>query len=269
MATPGCSATPMRVSVRSLSAFPLVLAIGVMTAAAQSGPQAGDTASLSALHILLRMERTYKTCHSYRDTGHVESLSLTDGGRYGSDRPFQTAFVRPGKFRFQFTDTGLGDRSSNYIVWMAATGVHSWYDAKPGVRSPGSLGDALGVVAGISGGVSVRVPGLLLPDAVEGGTTLIAPERIEDAVDRGVSCFRVRGKTRKTPYTLSMGSQTLVVKDEVVTLLIDRSSFLLRKVEESRTFDSYRSESTTTYTPELDVDIPADQLTFVPPAPSH
>ena len=68
------------------------------------------------------------------------------------ERPFATAFVRPGRFRFQFTDTGLGDRSSRYIVWADGNEVLSWWDAKPGVRHPGALQDALAPAAGISGG---------------------------------------------------------------------------------------------------------------------
>ncbi|MGE5235534.1 MAG: hypothetical protein ACM3O7_04180 [Acidobacteriota bacterium] len=257
-----------RTVVAGVTASAIALVIPLVSAAlafAQDAGQQAGPAGMSAVAIALKMERTYRECHSYRDTGEVTSLSITDGGRYGSERPFATAFVRPDRFLFRFTDTGLGDRSSSYVVWMSGAEVHSWYDAKPGLRTPASLGEALGVAAGLSSGSSIRVPGLLLPNLVDGGATLIAPERTEDASDRDVVCLRIRGQSRKTPYTISMGDRTLTVKAETITLWIDRSSFLLRKVEESRTLDTYRSETTTTYTPEVNVAVPDEQLTFSPP----
>ena len=235
---------------------------------AQETQKGGDEATaLSPVKILLAMQKVYAGCKSYRDTGKVTATIVTDGGRAGSERPFATAFVRPGRFRFQFTDTGLGDRSSRYIVWSDGNEVLSWWDAKPGVRHPGSLQDALAPAAGISGGSSIRIPGLLLPEEIGEGSLLLAPERIEDAVDRGVSCIRIKGQGRKTPYAMPTGpTKSVTVLDESVTLWIDRAASLLRKVEEKRTFDTYHSESTTTYTPEINVEVPAADLAFGAPA---
>jgi hypothetical protein len=232
-------------------------------AAAQES--AGDAAS--AVKILLTMERTYRNCTSYRDTGEVKTISRTDGGRFGSEAPFATAFVRPGSFRFQFTDRGLGERSSDYIVWLGGGELRSWWDAKPGVRRPESLQQALDLASGLSQGVSVRIPGFLLPSLVGSGPPLIAVERLADGEDRGVACFCIKGKSRETPYTLTMGARTITVKDENVTYWIDRATQLLRKVVEDRTFDTYRSQTTTTYDPEIDVEIAPGQLAFGEPAP--
>ncbi|MGD1148212.1 MAG: hypothetical protein ABR961_09705 [Thermoanaerobaculaceae bacterium] len=252
----------MKLRIATLAIAGVVLSRPVLGQEVSPRVDAGD---LTPVKILRTMERAYAGCRSYRDAGEVRTTIVTDGGRAGSDRPFTTAFVRPGRLRFQFTDPGLGERSSSYIVWSDGTEVLSWWDAKPGVRRPGSLQAALAPAAGISGGSSVRIPGLLMPEAMGEGPLLIAPERIEDGTDRGVACFRINGKSRKTPYTLSMGARVLTVKEESVTLLIDRATFLLRKVQETRTFDTYTSESTTTYTPEVDVEIPAGQLAFGAP----
>ncbi len=244
----------------------LVFALAA-TARAQETAKGGDEAAgASPVKILLGMQKVYAGCRSYRDSGKVVTTIVTDGGRATSERPFATAFVRPGRFRFQFIDTGLGDRSSKYIVWSDGHEVRSWWDAQPGVRHPGSLQEALVPATGISGGSSVRVPGLLLPEDIGEGPLLIAPERIEDGVDRGVACIRIKGKGRKTPYALPTGpTRSVTVLDESVTLWIDRATSLLRKVEENRTFETYRSESTTTYTPEIDVEVPAADLAFGAP----
>jgi hypothetical protein len=251
---------------------PFTLALGAValavTASAQNAATQVDDATMSTATILLKMKKLYAGAHSYRDSGEVRTATIIEGGRAGNQRPFTTAFVRPMRFRFQFTDRGLGERTSSYIVWSDATEARSWWDAKPGVRHPGSLQAALDAAAGISGAASVRVPGMLMPDVVGEGTPLVAAERIENASDRGVICFRITGKTRKTPYTTTMSGRTVTVQDESVTLWIERGTFLLRKVEETKTFDSYRSESVTTYSPEINIEIPAAQLAFgAPEAP--
>jgi len=245
----------------------LILAAGALVVVAPDA-RGEDQPGGSPVKILLAMKRAYASCRSYRDTGLVKTTSVTDeNSSFGSELPFATAFVRPGRFRFQFTDTGLGERASAYIVWSDGAEVRSWWDAKPGVRRPASVREALEVATGISGGSSVRVPGLLMPDALPEGAPLIAPERIADADDRGVTCIRVVGKSRQTPYTLTMGARTVTVQDESVTLWIDPSSSVLRKVEETRTYPEYRSQSTTTYTPEIDAEITPEQLAFGAPEP--
>ena len=243
-----------------------VLALPIASRAQERQKDGDESATASPVKILLAMEKAYSGCTSYRDTGKVTTAIVTDGGRAGSETPFATAFVRPGRFRFQFIDTGLGDRSSRYIVWSDGNEVLSWWDAKPGVRHPGSLQEALAPAAGISGGSSIRVPGLLLPEAIGEGPLVVAPERLADDVDRGVSCIRIAGKGRKTPYAMATGATTSVtVLDESLTLWIDRATYLLRKVEEKRTLETYRSESTTTYTPEINVVLPAADLAFGAP----
>ncbi len=230
--------------------------------AAQEPPAGAAEAALTPVQILLRMEKAYRGFASYKDTGTVETTILTEGGRAGSDRPFATAFVRPDRCRFRVTDTGLGERSSSYLVWWDGKEVRSWWDAQPGVRHPASLREALAVATGISGGSSLRVPGLLLRVELGAGPLLVAPERIADAPDRDVPCYRIRGKSQKTPYTLAMGAQQLTVQDEEITFWIDRATYLLRKVEEDRTLDTYRSKSVTLYAPQADVEIPPSELAF-------
>jgi hypothetical protein len=238
---------------------------GVAPARAQDQPAEGGEGGPGAVKILLTMKRVYASCRSYRDTGEVKTESRIEGGEFGGEQPFSTSFVRPGPFRFEFTDRGLGERSSVYIVWSDGAEVRSWWDAQPGVRRPTSLQEALDVASGISGGSSLRVPGMLLPGTVGSGPPLIDPERIADAVDGGSACYRIRGRDRVTPYTFTAGAMTVTVKDETVTFWIDRGSYLLRKVEDARTLDTYTSLITTTYEPEIDVDVPAGQLAFAPP----
>ena len=50
------------------------------------------------------------------------------------------------------------------------------------------------------------------------------------------------------------------MQDESITLWIDRATFLLRKIEDVKTLSTYRMSRTTTYTPELDVDLPPGEF---------
>ena len=229
-------------------------------AGAQEGTLAADPAALSPVKILLTMKRVYAGCRSYRDSGTVRTSSEAEGSRFGGETPFKTAFVRPGPFRFEFVDTGLGDRASRLVLWWNGAEVHSWWDAQPGERLSDSLQQALDAAAGISGGASLRIPGMLLPAGVGAGAPRGGPERLRDADDRGVTCLRVTGKSRATPYTQTTGSITVTVQDESITLWIDRATFLLRKIEDVKTLSTYRMSRTTTYTPELDVDLPPGEF---------
>jgi hypothetical protein len=247
---------------------PGLLLLAVLAAAptqAQGPPAVGEEQALSPLKILLTVKRVYATCRSYRDTGVARTTGRIEGGQFGSELPFATAFSRPGRFRFQFTDQGMGERSSRYIVWWDGKDVRSWWDAQPGVRRPSSLQEALDAASGISAGASLRVPGLLLPEVVGTGPPLLDPEGLDDDDDRGVPCFRIRGRPRPTPYTLTTGTETVTVEEESVTYWIDRTRFIIRKVEDSKNLTTYRSVTTTTYEPQMDVDIPAAELSFNPP----
>lgn len=255
--------------VRQLAArFASVAAVALASGAALAqAPGSGDDwGSLSPVTVLLRMKKAYATCRSYRDTGTVKTVGAIEGGSFASEVPFATAFARSGAFRFQFEDRGLGDRAAAYIVWSEGDEVRSWWDAKPGVRRPASLQEALDAAAGITNDASIRVPGMLLPATVGAGAPLIDPERVDDEVDRGVACICIRGQSRATPYVVSSGSVTATVRDETTTLWLDRASLLIRRIEQRRTLDTYTTTITTTYSPELNVDVPLADLAFNPPA---
>ena len=237
----------------------------VASAAAAQDISTPGPAEFPPLKILLAMSRTYASCQSYRDTGEVRTRSVMEDSTFRSELPFATAFVRGGPFRFTFTDKGLGESASTFILWWNGAEVRSWWDAKPGVRLSNSLQQALDVTSGLSNGASLRVPGMLLPTVVGSRPPLVDFDREADEALAGNPCFRITGRSRATPYTESDGSSTVTVIDENVSLWIDRATFLLRRVEEVRTLEGYRSHRITTYAPEINVDIPADQLAFDPP----
>lgn len=243
----------------------VALSLVVVAAFPVRAPFAEDVEGQSAVKILLGMKKTYRGCRSYRDTGEVRVSGSVEGGSFASRLPFATGFVRDGAFRFEFTDQGLGERESRFILWSSGGQVRAWWEAQGGERRVASLSEALGAASGVSAGASLRVPGLLLPNRVESAFFLGAPERLADDVVDGASCYRIRGTGRETPYRLITGSTSAIVEDERLTVWIDRNSLLLRRVEERRTLSTYSTVTVTSYVPEIDVEIPDRELAFDPP----
>lgn len=53
--------------------------------------------------------------------------------------------------------------------------------------------------------------------------------------------------------------------DDPITLWIDKKSYLVRRIDEQATFDTFRTQMTTTYEPVIDGEIADKLLEFDPP----
>jgi hypothetical protein len=51
----------------------------------------------NAKNIIIKMADTYKNCKSYLDSGVVKTTFFMKKGPYVDNKPFTTAFVRPGR----------------------------------------------------------------------------------------------------------------------------------------------------------------------------
>lgn len=206
--------------------------------------------ALKAQDVLDRMAEAYAGCKSYRDTGVVKTVFVNATGDRTLEKPFKTAFVRPDRFRSEYTEK-RGGREDRYIVWRNGKEVQTWWDVKPGVEKPASLGLALAGATGVSGGSAHTVPSLLLPNEVGGRrlTALSEAKRAEDTTLDKAECFRVEGK-----YV-----------DSHTTLWIDKKTFLVRRIDASKRFANFTTEETTTYAPTINEEIPDGALEFDPP----
>lgn len=231
--------------------------------------------------ILAAVAERYAACSSYRDAGHVVNRFVRpDGGTRTSVKPFATAFVRPDRFRFEFrdrfTDAGEWHR---YLVWAGGGAVRTWWDIQPGVEEPASLGSALGAATGVSGGASGTVPGLLLPSVVSGRrlTDLGEVAWLTDADLGGVACHRLGGRVAPARVDLAQderhseevrrltGRPLERAERSPLTVWIDRGTLLVRRIEESVRFETFRTECVTEYEPQAGVAVPDGELAFDPP----
>jgi len=244
----------------------MVLSSGAAVFAQQPQPSRRSD-SLTAEQIVELSTKVYARCGSYRDSGVASTTYVSDNSQWTAEKPFTTAFVRPDRIRFEFKDMSAGDPPPSSIIWAEGGDVRTWRDVQPGVNRPGTLSGAIAEAAGVSQGASHRIPSMLLPDASapKSALELSYARRIEDADEGGFACFRIRGQSIRTPRTLGSGETTVVLRENSSTIWIDKQSHLVRRVDESNSYDSFRTDTVTTYSPEINVEIPSEQLAFGAP----
>jgi hypothetical protein len=242
----GCSVRYQACNAK-LCLRPVDLTLGV-------GVEVRDTnipadADLSATQILTRVEQVYAGCTSYSDTGVVTTVFHRDNGITRTDeKPFKTAFVRPDRFRFEYSETSTNGRKSQYVVWRNASEVKSRWTIRRGVKNEASLSIAIAGATGVSGGSAHTVPALLMPGEIEGLklSDLSQVTRAQSQKWRDEDCFRIDG----------------IQLEGVISLWVDRNTFLIRRLDERKEHDGFRTEKTTTYEPVINEPVDEKLLGF-------
>ena len=223
----------------------VLLILGVSLAYSQT-PQ-----TLSPEQILEKMVSVYASCNSYADEGEVRTIFIQNGARRTVVKPFSTAFVRPSNFRFEFEDRRPDDNWIYYIVWRDATSIKSSWSIKPGIRTFESLSLALAGATGVSSSAAINVPSLLMSDLGDS-------HRIQT-----LSQLRLTGEETIGGQT-AFGIEGRDWRSNLVTIWIDKESFLLLKIYETKKFESFETETTTTYRPHINANISPEKLAFQP-----
>ncbi len=229
--------------MKRITTFCFVLVLGATLAFSQQVQPA------SPQQILDKMVSVYASCNNYADEGRVETIFFQNSGRSRTSvKPFSTAFVRPSRFRFEFENTD-NNRSSHYVVWQEGASVKSWWTIKPETRSFENLAFALAGAVGVSFGAAINVPSMLM-SSLGGTNRMQSLSQLELKGEQQVgdqTAYKVEGKDRR---------------NNLITLWIDKERFLLLKIYETKTFEDFRTEQTTTYRPEINTNIPPEKLAF-------
>ncbi len=213
----------------------------------------------SAETIMERMASAYASCNSYVDEGEVRSVFLEPGGPRTQIKPFSTAFVRRLAFRFEYKSRRAGYERAGYdiggpewdryIIWRGTETVKSWWSITPGVKNQPDLFHALGEAAGVSNLSSVTVPSLLMPELAHGSRikSLSKLRLIGEEEVKGSKAYKIEG---------------VDLRGNTVTVWVDAASMLLLKVYEKKKFDKFEVEATTTYKPQVNVEVARKKLEF-------
>lgn len=223
-----------------------------------SSASAQQTSAPNAQQVLEQMISTYASCKTYQDTGEVRTVYLEERGKRTALLPFSTAFVRPASFRFEFRSRRGEEEWERYIIWRQDDAVKSWWSIRPEIRTDRSFSMSISGATGVSSKASLTVPSMLMPDELRAnpikgltGLTLAGEEKIgtQDA-------YKLEGQDFR-------GFPT--------TLWIDKQKFVLLRIFEKKKITrtdgkgEFETETTTTYTPQLNEDVPASKLVFDPP----
>jgi outer membrane lipoprotein-sorting protein len=237
-----------------LVALPYLFAPGPNADPQAPGAQAPAAAVTPAQQLMARMVKAYAEARSYQDEGEVVLIFTDPAGRRTQKKPFATRFVRPGLFRFEFTERDAFEELKRYVIWSDAAPdrAKTWWTVRPKVEEQ-SLAMAVGAAAGVSSLSSLTVPRPLMPAAIPSQSLadLRGPKIVDVDVVDGAPCDKVEG-------TDARGNKE--------TLWIDKASSLVRKVSLTFEIPGGSVESTTTYRPQIGVEIAADAFTFEPPA---
>lgn len=232
--------------------------------------------------ILASLEKVYAECPTYRDTGQVVTRFTYFDHKKPPRRvvkPFETAFVRPDLFRFEFRDRlWEGGEWSRYIISAQASHARTWWDVDPIMRL-GSLDMALSAATGVSSGSAHTVPSLLMrePFGPTWLTRLREVTSLGDEVLDGATCSRL--STVFVPYPMDPAEEEMVQKEHKrVTgrpmerpteapqiLWIDRETHLIRRIDYQTRWKAFQTDTTTTYEPAMGVPITDHDLRFDPP----
>jgi len=120
--------------------------------------------------LVARACAAYARCRSYRDMGEAAVVVARGSKPWQRETrrfPFQTAFVRPARFLFEWKTMGVGPHEEwpHAALWRNARGLFAWETkvdlAAPELASPGSLAEVLERWSPACGCAAALVPRLL------------------------------------------------------------------------------------------------------------
>jgi len=232
--------------------------------------------------LLLRAFDVYRGCDSYLDRGEVVRRIVAGQGGGGQRLPFETLFVRPNRFRYQYSDRNKKDLC---VVWTEEDEVMSWWSFQPRVRVSESILMALAGPTGVSGGSAYRVPSLLIPPAPYESSWLAtsfgaAEDHGRELID-GVATTKLHVLNPTEDFEKHaipaqvrerverIGGLTLpelpATRWEWRSLWICASDATIRREAQRINFGRYVMEATTTWKPQVNQPIDPVRFGFIPP----
>jgi outer membrane lipoprotein-sorting protein len=234
----------------------LISIFGIAVSTAEGASQELTTEANSPNTIITLVANVYKSCKSYADTGIVKTVFFLKNGKFVTDKPFATAFVRPERFRVEYSSKFPmpGAKPMRHIIWANGKEVRTWWDLKPGIRKHDSLGMAVAGATGVSGGSAHTIPVLLIPEEIGGWSIVELKQlhRLSDVVLNEVACYRLRGKQK-------------AADSESITLWISKKTYLIHRIDSTNKFPKFQTQTTTTYEPQIDIVIDENRLAIDAP----
>lgn len=201
----------------------------------------------SAEAILAKVAKIYSECKSYRDSGVLEMIHY-DRFKSTKRSTFETVFVRPDNYRFQFKyrHGEADDEFFTFIAWRKDKDAKTWWELQGEKDIDPKNVFTQGAGAGPGGHLAYFVPRMISDSATMWPRTLKQPERLGILKLEKNSWIHLRGQ--------HLGKLT--------DFWIESDTYLLRKVETVRQLDENGIFYSIGYQPEINVAIPHKAFDF-------
>lgn len=228
--------------------FLLFSAFVVVGCSDNSGSQFAP--EVTAEQILDRSRAAYRNATSYRDSGTVETVYITNSRERTGTTRFETAYVAPRVFRFESRMNDFGGEDVVYRIAQDDFGIAVWFSSNPEMmQAIDNIQEAIDAGAGVSRDTTGMIAGILFPGSKLGGdiVELTDAKRLGDESIDGVTCFKLQGF--RWPNS---GSPTI--------LWVDTQQYLIRQVYEERDLGDLKTRTTWSYQPVLNEPIDSEAL---------
>jgi outer membrane lipoprotein-sorting protein len=203
--------------------------------------------------FLDKVVKVYADAKSYRDVGTVLRVTNSDGKTEENRRTFRTLYQRPDRFLLEIETPAQGEAKASREVFWTESGP-STLKVLSGEPPEVKETDMLNGLS-LTDPVAKIVPRLLIREIAPGHRRTLdrmeVPELSKELVDvDGRPCHEFAGTYDGADTRAYIDAETLVI----------------RKVVQRASRQGTRAETTITYSPEIDVEIPAEDFAFKPPA---
>jgi hypothetical protein len=178
---------------------------------------------MQAASILEITLKVYSKCRSYSDVGEVKVIPPIGH----SDIRFRTQFLRPGKFRFEWSrwHPYFGPEGTEYenSIWTNGEEIKSKIQGK--VEARDGLASALAAAAGASSGAALRISAIVMPELMPLSRSwheLRDLVLMDDELVNGVLCFHIRAS---------------LVSEKDTDIWISKEGMILRRLREQKLSD--------------------------------
>ncbi len=189
--------------------------------------------------IIKKVLNVYASCKTYRDNGTVKVIIPA---RDPKKKPrehfvsFETAFIRPDKFKFECNERDLDGKYDRCIVWKNGNEVNIWLTREPVLKLKESLSNALATATPESYGSAMNISSLLMllrpyddiHETIEMEGKLIRTgrwiemsdqlKRLDDSILNKKDCFVIHGD--------------FYPKKHELTIWIDKKEFTIVRIEQ-------------------------------------
>jgi hypothetical protein len=163
--------------------------------------------------------------------------------------------VRDRRFRYDYGELARARAmtTEQYVIWSDFAHTRSWWSVTSTFTDENDLGSALAAAAGVSGGSSTAIAGLLMRDHISSWLSQVkAPTFVADEDVGGDTCWRIEATSRS---------------GDPVTLWIEHDSYLIRQLVTEHHLADFDTKTTYTFLATVDKPIDVDTLTPGPPKP--